>query len=255
VAGTTALCNPVNYLDVATAPAEDNADFVDSTANGFIQGPIFDATGNKILNDRLMVLRYSDLMPRLEQRVAREALRCLSDYAAASANHFPWAASTASDYTAQMTDGAGVPFGRLAQSLPASHASNVALNTYWPRSCPISMDQIDPSWLLTPAQIPQEQAKKQWWANWTNLVFYRVAAGYAPDQGVTGCGAGCLTVNAPSTADKKVVVIVAGRAFVAQTRGPGTAASNYLEDANAAGGTQFKQAPATAMFNDSLLFL
>jgi hypothetical protein len=117
------------------------------------------------------------------------------------------------------------------------------------------MDQVDPAWGLTGSQIADEQSKKQWWGNWTNLVFYGLAAGYAPDQVVSGCGGGCLTVNAPSAADKKVVVIVARQAFVGQTRGPGAVASNYLEDANAAGGTQFKQAPASATFNDSLLFL
>jgi type II secretory pathway pseudopilin PulG len=238
LSGTAALCNPANYLDAAPTPAEDNANFADSsTTNGFVQGPILDASGNKILNDRLMVLRYADLMPRLERRVAREAIRCLQNYAALNAGHYPWAASVYDDYRGLMSDDDGREFGRLANSLPAT--DHDGWSGTWPAGCPVS----------------RSGAQHAWWANWQNLVFYAMADGYEPDVWSVGCGAGCLIINYPSPADKKAVVIVAGRRLSGQTRGVGRPADDYLEDTNANGGTHYKQAPPSGTFNDTLLFL
>jgi type II secretory pathway pseudopilin PulG len=240
---TTAMCNPVNYLDRVGAPlpSEDNADFWDSSnTNGLIQGPVFDTGGNLILNDRLLVLRYEDLMPKLEQRVAREALRCLQDYALANGNRYPWAAPVSSDYRLwdyPLTDSTWTRFGRLPNVMPASHASPYYLDGAWGANCPITMSLN----------------QHKWWANWQNLVFYGVASGYAPNASPTGCGS-CLTVNAPAPADKQVVVLVAGRRFTGQTRGVGASLPNYLEDVNATGGNTFKKAPASGSFNDQLVF-
>jgi len=93
----TARCNPINYLDVvdtATLPAlsapEDNTNFADSTTNnGFIAGPVRNAAGDIVLNDTLIVVRYTDLIPKVEQRVAREALACLRTYANGNAGIIP----------------------------------------------------------------------------------------------------------------------------------------------------------------------
>jgi type II secretory pathway pseudopilin PulG len=240
LSGTAAMCNPVNYLDAAPTPAEDNANFTDSsTTDGFIQGPILDASGNKVVNDRLLVVRYADLMPRLEQRVAREAIRCLQDYAALPGNggRYPWAASVYADYRSSLADDGGREFGRLPNYMPASEYDG--RSGTWPASCPVS----------------RSTAQQQWWANWQNLVFYALANGYEPDAWPVGCGGGCLTVNSPSPADKKAVVVVAGRRLGGQSRGVGRPADDYLEDTNANGGSYYKQAPAGATFNDTLLFL
>ncbi len=195
------------------------------------------------------MLRHADLMPRLEQRVAREALRCLTDYASVP-HRYPWAAPIASDYTLPLADSATVRFGRLAQTLSASNTSDPSLSGYWPRACPISMDAIDPAWTsVTAAEI----AAKQWWANWSNLVFYGVATDYAPN-GTAVCGS-CLAVDPPGTANKAVVVLVAGRALAGQTRGTGSAAPNYLEGGNEAGvAGLFKRAAVSPTFNDLVVF-
>ena len=80
----------------ATGSSEDNADFIDGigAANGFIRGVIRDAGGNAIVNDRLIVITYQDLMPALQSRVAKEVLNCLAAYAANPQNNgrYPWAA-------------------------------------------------------------------------------------------------------------------------------------------------------------------
>jgi len=78
-----APCPVAQYLDAAPW-GEDNASFVDRndglrTANrdGFIAGPVVDAAGQQWVNDRVAVVRYADLMPRVMARVALEAGHCL----------------------------------------------------------------------------------------------------------------------------------------------------------------------------------
>ena len=96
----------------------------------------------------------------------------------------------------------------------------------------------------------------KWWANWSNLVFFAVAPGYAPDMATPGCGT-CLTVNPPSgTATRRVIVLVAGRPILGEVRGIGSSQAAYLEDANRDGSltTLFKQAGATSTFNDTVVY-
>jgi type II secretory pathway pseudopilin PulG len=243
---STPLCNPVNYLDVvgppvltiagATANTEDNASFTDgSTADGLIAGPISDSGGNTVVNDRLLVITQADLMQRLVPRIAREAMSCLTTYAAVSAGRFPFAAPVAADYSTTLGDQDGTRFGRLPTALSNS-AGYTGMSAAWPVSCAIT---------------------QPWWANWRNLVFYGVAGDFAPSAppSPVGCGAACLTVNPPSAADKRAVVVVAGPPLAVQTtRGVGAPASQYLEDVNPAGADQFKQGPATTTFNDLVLY-
>ena len=96
----------------------------------------------------------------------------------------------------------------------------------------------------------------KWWANWSNLVFYAIASPYAPNNPIPSCGT-CLSVNPPSpSANKVVVVLVAGRPIGLQARGVGALESAYLEDANATGSVTsiFKQTAATATFDDVAVF-
>jgi hypothetical protein len=241
----TARCNPANYLDLVNSAAlpglstaEDNANFADSTTNnGFIAGPLRNAAGEIVLNDTLIVLRYTDLMPKVELRVAREALACLRTYANANGGHYPWAGAVTDNYTAPLIDTPGVYFGRLPQSLPATAASGLAGG--WTSPCPIGM-------LIN---------KDKWWANWVNLVFVAVAPGYAPDAAVPGCGT-CLTVNPSAATSRRVIVLVAGRPLAGESRGLGITELAYLEDANRDGSSTsvYKQAAATATFNDTVVY-
>ena len=246
---STARCNPVNYLDIAGPPAlsvplatastEDNADFADGTTNnGFIAGPIRDTSDNTVVNDALIVVRYPDLIPRLEQRVAREALKCLRDYANANGGHYPWAAPVSADYTAPLADQDSTYSGRIPQTL--SVTATYALSAAWVAPCPADMVAL----------------QNRWWANWSNLVFYAIATPYAPNNPIPTCGT-CLSVDPPSpSANKPVVVLVAGRPIGPQARGVGALESAYLEDANATGSMTsiFKQAVATTTFDDVAIF-
>jgi type II secretory pathway pseudopilin PulG len=242
----TARCNPSNYLDIADTglvPAlgasEDNKDFADANkANGFIAGPIRNAQGDLVVNDTLIAVRYADLMPKLEQRIAREALACLRNYALANAGRYPWPAPVAADYTVfPLKDAAGTALGRLAQDLSATAAGG--LGNTWPEHCPIGM----------------QENQYKWWANWVNLVFVAVAPGYAADKTAPGCGT-CLTLLPAAPGNAHVVVLVAGRPILLEVRGIGSPESSYLEDENRTGSSTlvFKQAAGSDTFNDTVVY-
>ncbi|MEO7744000.1 MAG: hypothetical protein ABIR98_13770 [Usitatibacter sp.] len=90
-----ARCDPGNYLDLAPPErsGEDNADFHDRSdagrvlnGNGFIQGPVVDARGRVAVNDRLAVVAYTDVMPRVARRVGLELAQCLAFFASRPEN-------------------------------------------------------------------------------------------------------------------------------------------------------------------------
>lgn len=268
----TAKCNPINYLDVLNG-IEDNANFTDgSPTDGFINGMIRDASGNVIVNDRLITITYNDLMPALQRRVAKEALNCLTTYASITQNsgRYPWAAPI-TNITLPYADAVDTRFGRIPDTLsatqlgtsggvadlscPTTTPSTVCMSANWPAGCGI--------------------IQGNWWTNWKELVFYGVADAYKPADPVfaggvpasTGCGS-CLTVNPPSAvADKRVVVAVAGNRLSSAAYGAGnnqprfTPAdkqnpTNYLEGTNnnTATSNTYEQQPISASFSDFLLY-
>ncbi len=224
------LNNPQSYLDVMPAGtltafaalAEDNAGFADTTADGFIQGPVRDAAGSVIVNDRIIVITTRDLMPRLERRVAAEVVGCLERFAglttvAPNFGRYPSASPlAASSGPGPFPDGPGpTRMGRIPDTFNETSTS-FAMASGWDPTCPLT---------------------QPWWMNWKSHVFYAVASPYAAGA-VTppSCGS-CLIVDPPlpAVADKKLVVIVAGRALAGQLRisaGDRSTLSNYLEGEN-----------------------
>lgn len=89
------------------------------------------------------------------------------------------------------------------------------------------------------------------------MVFFALADGYKPTVITPGCGA-CLSVSPPSVAaDKRVVVLVAGRALAGQTRSTSAdkgTLTNYLEAINSAGGVSFTQQNVTSGYNDVVVY-
>ena len=268
----TPKCNPANYLDVL-AGVEDNANFTDgSNTDGFITGVIRDASGNIIVNDRLITITYNDLMPVLQRRAAQEALNCLTAYASTAQNNgrYPWAAPVTS-ITPPYADAVDTRFGRIPDTLNATQlgTSGGVANL----SCPVST----PSTVCMSANWPAGCGIIQggWWTNWKEMVFYGVADAYKPADPVfaggvpasAGCGS-CLTVNPPSAvANKRVVVAVAGKRLSSAAYGTGnnqpraTTAdrqdpTNYLEGTNdnTATSNTYEQQPVSASFSDFLLY-
>ena len=249
----TPKCNVQNYLDVVTG-VEDNADFVEvpPSTNGFISGTVRDASGNVIVNDRLVTITYQDLMPLLEMRVAMETLACLRMYATQGTNpgRYPWANPVSSRVTPATTssinDQTNTLFGRLpgTPTFPLGYlantvATNATMPTAWPPGC----------------TMPQGT----WWNNWRDHVFYAVADAYKPGAGApAGCAVGsCLTVNPPSTAaSKEVAVLVAGnRLSASQPRSTDTDKqnpANYLEKNYT--WPNFTKQPRSATINDTVVF-
>ncbi len=211
-ANTDAMAVRTQYLD------GENADGDTEYATGM---------ASDTFNDELLLITHEMLMPVVEQRVARQARKCLENFAvqAGAGGRFPFAAPL-TDLT-NFADAASTYYGRLPRTLDAT---NTALGTTlaWPADDP---------------QVPQSPGPEvteyclqtgTWWDYWSELLFYRVAPGYAPDAVTPGCGT-CLTVN--NVGLTKTVVIVAGKAHAASpAQARATAlnkqlASNYLETA------------------------
>ena len=289
----TPKCNPVNYLDTLSG-TEDNASFTDSSAtDGFINGIIYDASNNVIVNDRIITITYQDLMPVLEKRVVREAYNCLVGYSASAGSNgrYPWAASVSASGSGDYSSVQNERFGRLPDSFAATilglvSAGDAILAPVVSSVCSLTpglcMSSSWPSSSSTPACYITTGS---WWNNWKELVFYGVADAYKPAATVqvlpptvtvaapTACDgtAGnydCLAVSPPTstTADnKRFTVMVAGKRLSGISGGqPRTttvnkqSAANYLEDENGNNtGTSniYGQQTSTSTFNDVLLYL
>jgi hypothetical protein len=282
----TAKCDPVNYLD--TNGTEDNADFDESgNTNGFINGVIRDAGGNAIVNDRLLVITYEDLMPVVQRRVAKEVLNCLSTYASVPQNNgrYPWAAPI-SDVTPPYVDVVNTRFGRVPDTDTASSTFLAATfrGLGGAVSTLVCTNVLSPSALCMARDWPVSCGIKQgsWWTNWKEMVFYGLAQPYQPADPVSallgvaapgGCGGACpgpnccLLVDPPApSADKRVVVVVAGKRLSAtayptgngqpRTVGFKSDATNYLEGTNDNTATSYtyEQQPISASFSDFLLY-
>lgn len=247
---TVGASNPQNYLDVGNG--EDNAAFIDgSSTDGFINGPVLDVNGNIIVNDRLISITYQDLLPKLEERVAGEVLKCMKDYALANNGRYPWAASTVASGSGNYSDVINNQFGRIPDTpfIRTAISSIGGMSFLWPTSCNIF-------------------SLSDWWLNWKKQIFFGLADAYKPTFPPTppplnACttGGACRVVDPPSTAaDKQVVVIVAGKRLSGVASGqPRVTAgdignpANYLEDANSLGVT-FSKNVQTSTFNDVLVY-
>jgi hypothetical protein len=242
--------NSQNYLDVGNG--EDNAAFIDGSAtDGFINGPVLDINGNLIVNDKLISITYQDLLPKLEERVAGEALKCMTDYALVNSGRYPWAAATVASGSGNYSDVINNRFGRIPDTpfVWTAISSLGGMSFLWPTSCNIF-------------------SLSDWWLNWKKLVFYGLADAYKPINPPTlpvtnacATAGACRVVDPPSTsADKQVIVIVAGKRLSGVaggqprvTTGDIGDSANYLEDANQLGVT-FSKSPLTSTFNDVLVY-
>ena len=242
----TAKNTASNYLDIVVG-IEDNAAFTDSTIDGFIQGSIKDASNNIILNDQLLVITQDNIMQAIQKRVAGEVKQCLNEYALKSQNRgrYPWAATlNSSNYS----DSSNQLFGRVpdTQFDKTKQDSNPNMDDSWTGNCNIN-------------------SSSGWWLNWKEIVFYGLADAYKPldplnTPATNACvtAGACLSVNPPSpSADKKFVVIVAGKKLAGQTRSSSadkSALGNYLESSNSAGTSPFAQGAPSTTFNDTVVF-
>jgi hypothetical protein len=275
-----AHCNPASFLDKAAGARfadEDNADFTDRSdaaarprnVNGFIQGPVLAGDGRVMVNDRLAVITYRDVMPRVMARVALEVAHCLRQYASRPENRgrLPWSTPACAQADGSWDGQRGVRFGRIPDTAFADAPANAMLDRWWratPRAaenlaelptsndaCRIAIAPADPGPQRsaapgTPAAEGNTAGRdaNSWWTPWKPYVFYALAAGYAPSMGTPSCtGRACLDLADTSGraigTQREFAVIVAGpplaRDGFAQSRaGSGIGdPRQWLEEANA----------------------
>ncbi len=201
-----------NYLDIGGG--EDNANFTDSSSgNGFINGPIYDANNNLILNDAVLPVTYSDLIPLLQRRVAQETMNCLSAYASDSYGRYPWAADPATpdnfsgkqNYRfGRVPTGAGALTPSLLGILPAGHPLLVPAPPAAPAGLLLTLCDEDlapelcmstswPGVSGTPPSCSIPAAGGQWWMNWKDSVFYGFATNNQPTTPTTTSSTGFLS--------------------------------------------------------------
>lgn len=239
----TPLCNPANFLDVRVG-TDDNASFTDSSGtDGFINGDVYDTNNNLIVNDRVIVITYQDLMPLLERRVVREAYNCLVGYSAISNGRYPWAASVAASASGDYASVQNERFGRMPDSfsqtlLGVNSPSDATLVSVVNSICTAAASVpgcMSNAWPTSTASPACYIATGSWWVNWKSHVFYGVAQSYGPRATVvtsplpgsvtvpapTACDGivgnyDCLAVSPPtgtSTDDKRFIVVVSGKAL------------------------------------------
>jgi len=192
------------------------ANYLDSTGganNAAAAGPYITAQRSDTFNDRLLVITTAELMPVVEQRVAREMLALLSAYRAASlCACYPWAANNFDDDSVT---------GRTQGMVPIE----VALPEAWGAGTIPSV----PSWMIGSNE-------------WGKKFYYAIAPSESQDH-----TAGTITANGVS---KNLVLITTGPAGSIR---PNTNLPDYVDDAeNRDGGTIYITPSSTVYARDRL---
>ena len=189
--------NPINYLDIANG--EDNQNFVDKLSNGFIQGPIKNASNSVILNDTLITISRDDIMRVVEKRVAAEVINALGSGSfpkPAAFNDSSCLGSAAILVNCNSAPSTNPDRGRI----PANPSPPWGVNAGF-------LNGISTSWF-------QQNA-------WREVIYYTI---------------GLLTLNNPPAAaitGRNALVIMAGAALANQNRAANKLLeTNYLEDEN-----------------------
>jgi hypothetical protein len=222
---TTALC-PTTGTTIARNLCAAN--FLETAAgvnNATTNGPFISALGSNTFNDKLMVIRTSDVIPPVEQRVARELRTILQAYKAntncfsgcdnlgGSHGCYPWA-DLANGYSDSDPYNAGE--GRNRGRIPAFGAGPYDWGS---NPCGTALPTL-PAWFVN--------------NDWRLVVYYTAGRNYLGPGSCTTCVSSTLTVNGVS--GKQVVILMPGPNLGASPRSPVptddlTYWQYYLEDA------------------------
>jgi len=195
---TAGYLSPINYLDIANG--EDNQNFVNGLSDGFIQGPIKDASNLIIFNDTLIVISRDDIIRVAEKRVAAEVTNALLPFLGSLPN--PAAFSDTSCLgSAAITAGCNSVSGNRGR-IPANP------DTAWAGGATFLNGIKNGNWY-------QQNA-------WREVIYYAT---------------GALTLNNPPAAitGNQVLVIMTGSALAGQPRTSSSQRGqedNYLEEEN-----------------------
>jgi hypothetical protein len=228
----------VNYLDIAFG--EDNQNFVDSGINGFISGPVRNALGNLVVNDRILAISSADMAEVMEKRVLAEVRNALRFY-------FNNEGAQSYPAPANFNDVACLGFA----AIPLNCSENAAITRGRIPANPIT------DWNAT--SILRGEDSNNWFQlnGWREHIYYGVAP--ACITGTANCsGAGFLTLNNALTlpaAGKQLVIIASGSGLPGQVRAIAadrTQVINYLEDENLMplDDVYVRTSPLTPLIND-----
>ena len=215
--GTTIALNlcAANYLDT-TAGVNNATPLTNPSAPSFIQ-----AQSSSTFNDRLLVITTAELMPPVEQRVAREMLALLSAYrAASSCACYPWAADI--------------------NDSPFDDDS-------------VGLDDPNPPGPRTRGGVPIENAKPQNWGSlgitvppwmigsniWGKKFYYAIA----PIDTETHSPSTTLTVD--GVAGKSLVLITTGPAGASR---PSSNIADYVDDLENRNNDDIFQTPSSTAY-------
>lgn len=206
---------PLHYLDIAFG--EDNQDFLDEETNGFIMGPVKNAAGDIVLNDRVIAITRGEMIQAMESRVLAEVRTELINY---------------------FTLNSFYPYPALFNDASCLGSADLAL-------CPEDAATLNgrmPVTLATPwnaNSIFRGTSNGNWFQlnAWREVIHYAVAPACVP--GTLNCtgGGGMLTLNNATTlpvTNKEFIVLASGASLAGQDRTllNRTFAVNYLEGEN-----------------------
>lgn len=212
-----------NYLDIVSG-VEDNSDFVDgSNSNGFIIGPVKDATGNVIVNDRFVVITRDEMAAAMESYVLAQVRQELLTYYNSNF-YYPYPAAF-NDATCIAATNANINSG-----------CNSIITTYGGRIPVSNLNQLGSTWLST--SILKGQRSANWFQQnlWRELIYYAIAPDCEIIKPNCSGAAQRLTLNNALLSpvnNKNVVVVSAGKTINTQSRTTKTSVVNYLEGENA----------------------
>jgi type II secretory pathway pseudopilin PulG len=224
--GSAALCPTTGATIARNLCAANYLEATGGANNATLAGPYVTAERSATFNDRLLVITAAELMPPVEQRVAREMLRVLNDYKqrtpccpnwGGTSGCYPWAdTSDGESDAAPFNSGSERNRGRIP-------VINAAPYNWGTNPCGAGALPTMPAWFLN--------------NNWHAIVYYSAARNFLGpnDNGYpcATCVSSMLTVGAAS---KEAVILMPGPNLGASPRSPVPLNDSsywqyYLEDA------------------------
>ena len=163
-ASLTPRCNPSNYLEAAGGGN-----------NAQTNGPFVQAQPSGTFNDRLLAFTNAELMPPVEQRVAREMIAYLNAYRAATIATYPPGIYPWADRGNGISNGVEYTFATNHNRFPCS-----ALPVDWNSGGTPPL----PLWLTNQCATA---------TGWAGVIYYSVARNF-----LQNAGAGCTACDTPA---------------------------------------------------------
>jgi hypothetical protein len=198
---STALCSTTGTTIARNLCAANYLETAATVNNSITNGPFISAQSSNTFNDKVVAVTTADLIPIVEQRVAREVRTLLQQYKAATAalgynggaGVYPW--SDCSDGYAD--------YGENRNRIPSINA----LPVNWGSSGVPSL----PSWLTNQGTTGQ---------NWIWTIYYTVGKNYLENPwDCTTCEAGQTSLSVDGVWGKEVVLIMTGPAAASRPQG------------------------------------